>query len=207
MREECQSQLSESELRPGLVLFLLPSYLEHVGASSNVCWPDAVKGEHYFILLRNDLEDSLWVPTSSKPRFDRHILESGDKSGYPCWKERTSYCDPRQIWTIPNSVLGGSMFTDRTTPERRNGVRADALNTLQHDAVSHFQDRERLGRRPSTTTRRSSASQQHRDRRPKQSTEGHKHPALKRPPFDLSKCRSCGDRSMPLEGLCYRCLG
>jgi hypothetical protein len=131
MGNKCQSQLSGNEISPGLVLFLLPSYLEHVGAYCNVYWPDAMKGEHYFICLDNDPEDSLWVPASSKPRFDRHVLEPVDKDGDSCWSGKTSYCRAGEIWTIPNCMLDDCAFTDRTTTGHRNHVRPGALNELK----------------------------------------------------------------------------
>lgn len=133
MGNEFPSQLSQSEIDPGLVLFLSPSYLEHVGADCNAHWSDAVKGEHYFICLDNEPNDSLWVPASSKPRFDKHVLVPIDKDGHSCWKDKTSYCSVDEIWTIPNCLLDDCLFTDRTTIGHRNRVRAHALDALRFD--------------------------------------------------------------------------
>lgn len=135
MNHQFQSQLLADEIKPGLVLFLLPSYLEHVGAKCSLCWHDATQGEHYFVCLDSESETSLWVPTSSKPRSDRYVLRPTDKSGHSRWRSRASYCVVNQLWKIPNDELPGSMFCDQTISSQRNIVREVALCWLQHETA------------------------------------------------------------------------
>jgi len=117
--------LERDELVPGLVLFLDPLILLGNHATFNGPSFAATRGSHYFVCEDVSGNRSVWVPTSSKPGWDRARIRA--KAGRPEWVGTPTYALEGHRWSVDMTGLRLAARADRTCRGTRNYALLDFL--------------------------------------------------------------------------------
>jgi hypothetical protein len=125
------ASLTPNEIRPGIALHLSPTDLRQYAGTSNLHPEEEVFGAHFFICIDWEYGDSLWIPASTKQAVGRCPILPHEKRGYRSWQAKNSYCNVREIWTLPNASAPEWSVCDHSTPGLRNEVCRVALRRLQ----------------------------------------------------------------------------
>ena len=117
--------LDRDEVVPGLVLFLDPAIL--LGNHAMFSGPSfaATRQPHYFVCETVEGTRSVWVPTSSKPNWDRARVRR--KAGRPEWVATQTYALEAQRWSVDLVGLRLAARLDRTRRGSRNYAVLDFL--------------------------------------------------------------------------------
>lgn len=125
------TQITQSEIQPGLVLHLSPSELQKNGAVAN-CKPGrAVFREGFFVCVSVQNNGSEWIPLFSKKATGSQLISAADKVGHHKWAMKDSFYNPYQVWTIPLLAVQPSAKSDLSTPQKRNRITQNALFLVQ----------------------------------------------------------------------------
>lgn len=116
--------LCTDDIVSGLVLHLDPVSLKQAGGEHYS--PDGfrVPGDHYFLCVLVEGEESYWVPLSSKLGEGRLKIERSEKRGHPTWTHSETYAITSQFWKASVRVVIGSarVANERSQRGARNIV-------------------------------------------------------------------------------------
>ena len=116
--------LRADELRAGLVLHLDPISLKQAGGHHYSPEGFRIPGDHYFLCVLIEGDDTYWVPLSSKPGELRLKVERSEKRGHPMWTQVDSYAIASQSWMAKASAIveAATVANERSRRGARNTV-------------------------------------------------------------------------------------
>ena len=124
--------LCSDDLKPGLVLHLDPISLKQGGGQHYS--PDGfrVPGDHYFLCVLVEEDESYWVPLSSKPGELRLKLERSEKRGHPTWTQSDTYAVASQFWRASSRAVieSARVANERSQRGNRNSLTSEAVELV-----------------------------------------------------------------------------
>ncbi len=123
------SRVAPGEIKRGLVLHLDPDELVAHGGSTNVDEALRVRGQHFFLCLTSNGQDSRWLPLYTSGGKDRVELPRAARDGHPKWTDGSCFYHPEQVWSAPiHAVIAAAIAgQDKSTPAQRSTVKLDAV--------------------------------------------------------------------------------
>ncbi len=105
----------------GLVLHLDPERLADEGATCTDPPGVRVEGQHFFICISVDGQNSRWVPLFTDPNTGRVALSKDDRVGHPKWIRGTFHYHSAQIWSATAQAVANAAA--RAHDKSRRGTR------------------------------------------------------------------------------------
>lgn len=121
--------IEPQEIVPGLVLFLDPAVLLGNGGTFNGPIMAATRNPHFFVCQSVRGDRSTWVPTSSKPGWDRTRVRA--KVGHPEWVNVPTYAFEEHRWAVDFVGLRLAARRDWTCAGARNYAEVDFVHPDQ----------------------------------------------------------------------------
>lgn len=117
-------RIRRDEIRPGLVVFLLPHILHEEGATYvGVGTPLNLSGEgHYFLCTACDDTRGCWRSLFSRDNHNRIALDMRGVQGHHKFARNKSHLYPHGYWIISHDTLLAASCADRSMPALRNSV-------------------------------------------------------------------------------------
>jgi len=114
----------------GLVLHLDPRILLDRGAAHD---EGAIEGPHFFVCVWVDepLDETFWIPTSSKRGRNRCEIPPELKTGHPGWVRPCSYAVASQLWMAGSGAIRDAAYLDGSRETAPNRVTPGGLERLR----------------------------------------------------------------------------
>jgi len=117
------------DIAVGLVLHLDPDRLEKDGGTYN-CPPETrVQGQHFFLCVEVNEDQSKWLPLFTNAGPGRIALTTEGREGHEKWVDGTFHYHPGQVWSAPSKAVANAAM--RAHDKSRRGSR----NTLDPESL------------------------------------------------------------------------